>query len=590
MDDHTVQGSHGEKNKAGRPPRQSSFLNNITFTPLTKESRKQFRQSYENLVALANAQEALVQTRRMVWRDRGEPATELDSVEECFEHALRGGARAAGLGFGIRSGVNIFLLIFKVFRTPKSFRFSLIRHALLGPDSFKFAAMLGTFVTLYKLLLNTLPLFSSHLSDFSPPLLPWGAQTPVTPAGYDSDPNWSLLTPNNEKGPIKFNLGDEIENRSEERQIDPSKVKTKLSKQAKAHEIWIRKKGRRWHAALAGTIAGGLAVLWEKRERRLGIAQQMFVRGLQGSWNAFSAKKGINIPFGSVIVFSMCCGQIMYSWLLRPDTIPRSYSLWIGEAAKVLEPTVLVNRAFTRTGQPDPKNMQELIDWKFTTPSNRTKIAQAMALTVAGPIERRFSNCAETHPWLDSCTYVQIERFLEVFKWMFPIYGALHFVPALLFKRKEWAKDAPGMLWRNLLGTGRSSTFLGVFVIIYQTYFCMRSNLYDQLLRIQSNSPALKLFRSKIIGHKYTLWMVGALCGLSLFVEAPRRRAELAMYVMPKALESAWVTARGRGWVQGGGRVGETILCAAGMGMVMNDPQHLSGLVRRILYQFIGPN
>jgi hypothetical protein len=93
MDDRIAQGSHGDKDKAGRPPRQSSFLNNITFTPLTRESRKQFRQSYENLVALANAQEALVQTRRMVWRDRGEPATELNNVEECFEHALRGGAR-----------------------------------------------------------------------------------------------------------------------------------------------------------------------------------------------------------------------------------------------------------------------------------------------------------------------------------------------------------------------------------------------------------------------------------------------------------------------------------------------------------------
>lgn len=77
-----------------RPSRQSSFLNaTLNFTPLSHQSRKQFRQSYENLVALANAQEALTQTRRMVWRDRGEPAVELASVEEVFEHALRGGAR-----------------------------------------------------------------------------------------------------------------------------------------------------------------------------------------------------------------------------------------------------------------------------------------------------------------------------------------------------------------------------------------------------------------------------------------------------------------------------------------------------------------
>ncbi|KAG8786646.1 hypothetical protein FRC15_010986 [Serendipita sp. 397] len=573
---------------SGRPPRQSSFLN-LALTPLNRQS-KQLRQSYENLVALANAQEALKQTRRMVWRDRGEPAVELHSVEDCFEHAMRGGARAGGLGFGIRSGVNIFLLMFRIFRTPKSFRFSLIRHALLGPDSFKFAAMLGTFVTLYKLLLNALPLLiPAQLADFSPPM-PWGVNTPITPPGYDSDPNWSLMTPHAERG---FDL-ERGRSKMNEEEIDPANVKTKLSKQAKAHELLIRKKGRRWHAALAGAIAGGLAVLWEKQDRRLGIAQQLFVRGLQGSWNAFSEKKGIKIPFGSVIVFSMCCGQIMYSWLLRPDTIPRSYSTWISQASKVLEPTVLVNRGFARDGRADPKYMNELINWENTTQRNKTLISQAIEMTANGPIERRFGSCAEVHPWLDSCTYVQIERFLEVFKWMFPIYGALHFVPALLFKRKEWARDAPGMLWRNLLGTARSSTFLGVFVIIYQTYFCGRFNLYEFLVSLKSDSKALKVFRSKIMGHKYTLWMVGALCGLSLLVEAPRRRAELAMYVMPKALESAWIAARGRGWVQGGGRVGESLLCAVGMGMVMstyqNDPQHLSGLVRRMLYQFIGPN
>jgi hypothetical protein len=106
---------------------------------------------------------------------------------------------------------------------------------------------------------------------------------------------------------------------------------------------------------------------------------------------------------------------------------------------------------------------------------------------------------------------------------------------------------------------------------------------------------------------------------LSLFVEAERRRSELAMYVMPKALESAYAAARGKilGKYSPQRRaIGEAAFTAVAMGMVMvspflanalrgndkvltdpnlqstyqNDPQHLSGLVRRILYQFIGPN
>jgi len=86
--------------------------------------------------------------------------------------------------------------------------------------------MLGTFVTLYKLLLNALPLFTFPITDFSPPLLPWGAQTPATPAGYESDPNWSLMTPGYDKRRVKFDLGGTAGGNKEEvaEVVDPSTV------------------------------------------------------------------------------------------------------------------------------------------------------------------------------------------------------------------------------------------------------------------------------------------------------------------------------------------------------------------------------
>lgn len=96
--------------------------------------------SFDNLVALANDQETLRQTaRKLVWRDRGEPVTQLNDLEACLKHAALGGARksarvvrascsvahpvltgAGSLAFGIRSGVNLFLLLFRVFKSPKS--------------------------------------------------------------------------------------------------------------------------------------------------------------------------------------------------------------------------------------------------------------------------------------------------------------------------------------------------------------------------------------------------------------------------------------------------------------------------------------
>jgi hypothetical protein len=54
--------------------------------------------------------------------------------------------------------------------------------------------------------------------------------------------------------------------------------RTRLSLTTEAQLILIRKKTRRWHAALAGAVAGGLAIMFEKRSRRTVIGQQMFVR------------------------------------------------------------------------------------------------------------------------------------------------------------------------------------------------------------------------------------------------------------------------------------------------------------------------
>jgi len=47
--------------------------------------------SFDNLVALANHQERLKEARKIIWRDRGEPAAELSDIWECAEHAGRGG-------------------------------------------------------------------------------------------------------------------------------------------------------------------------------------------------------------------------------------------------------------------------------------------------------------------------------------------------------------------------------------------------------------------------------------------------------------------------------------------------------------------
>jgi hypothetical protein len=73
--------------RRGSPSRAPSYL---SFVP--RRSPAALRASFDNLVALADAQERLRgAARAAVWRDRGEPVKELRSLEECLKHAGRGG-------------------------------------------------------------------------------------------------------------------------------------------------------------------------------------------------------------------------------------------------------------------------------------------------------------------------------------------------------------------------------------------------------------------------------------------------------------------------------------------------------------------
>ncbi|KAF8549936.1 hypothetical protein OG21DRAFT_1488152 [Imleria badia] len=519
--------------------------------------------SFENLVALANHQERLREARKIIWRDRGEPAVELADVWECIEHAGRGGLRAGTIAFAIRAGLNLVLAMLRFGKVPKEMRFALIRHAIFGKDSFRFAATLGSFVSLYKAILNALPIVL--------PITP--SSPPPSPFEEDEEEQSGFVTP---------------------LEIPLSERQPRLSLSAQAHQQWVRKKTRRWHAVAAGAIAGGVAIMFEKRSRRLIIAQQLFVRGLQGSYNSFTLKRGIHVPHGDVLLFSLCCVQIVYALFSRPETLPRSYTTWLSKAAGAPITAIEMVRDLNRMGTFDVSHLDKILAREDLAPANRTAILARKALATATPPDfgPPYPPCGVVHPWIESCMAVPLPRLWTVFQWGFPIYGALHLIPLMLFKRNAFLSNPLRMLWKAAWGTIRSSAFLATFVATYQSWFCFKHYMYA-LLSSQKKVKIPQIILA-FFGSKYSYGLGGLLGALSLLIEEKRRRGELAMYVLPKGLESAWLTARGKGWVFRTGEFGEMILTAIGMGMVMstyqNEPQHLSGLVRRILYQFIGPN
>ncbi|KAJ7640754.1 hypothetical protein DFH06DRAFT_621402 [Mycena polygramma] len=518
--------------------------------------------SFENLVALANYQERIKGARKIVWRDKGQPVVDLATLRACLDHAGVGGL---SLAFIIRGVFNVFLALIKLRKVPRAQWLALIRRAIFGIDSWRFAAMLGTFAALYKFLINALPI-----------LLPT-----VRPSTQD------LSSPFPEDDEESLHSG--IATPGLQRRAP------RLSLSAHAQMVLVRKRTSRWHSALAGAISGSLAILWEKRSRRVVIAQQVFVRGLQGSYNSYSEKLGFHIPYGAVIVFSLACGQIIYAYFLRPDTLPKSYDRWIQEASKASPSSIVLNRKAVHEHVFDVPSLDLIMARPDVTPANLTSLLSLRQRALAGdPTLPHYAPCTVLHPMSDSCMGVALSRFIEVSRWMLPIYSALHFVPSLLLRWGMFRAKPRRFLTHASVGSLRSSAFLGAFVIIVQGTLCIRHKLYQGLMATPAARKLLSQRLMDVLISKGLFWIPGFMTGLALLIEDPRRRAELAMYVLPKGLESLWVLARGHGLIWHTGNWGEGVLTGVGMAMVMtiyqNDPQHLSGLVRKILYQFIGPN
>ncbi|KAI0298844.1 hypothetical protein BC826DRAFT_85166 [Russula brevipes] len=549
--------------------RESSYL---TFTP-----RRNAMASFDNLVVLANYEERLREARKIVWRDRGEPAVDVHDIHKCLVHGASGGLRAGAIAFAIRSGVNVVLLLARLKNLPKERRLSLIRRVLFGSDSFRTAAMLGSFVALYRIILNALPLLF-------PANIPLRENLRTLLA--------SLFSTKNEQDDFVVESPDSSSDHSPlpvqalSLHISPGERReARLSSSAQVHQTWVRKKTRRWHSVLAGAVAGAVAVSFEKRSRQSVIAQQLFVRGLQGSYNAYSEKYGFHIPHGGALVFVLACGQIIYAYHLSPHTLPKSYRRWLDHLIQAPREALSTHCSMVRRGTYDPVDVAQILARSDLHPDNATSVKQWRAALPP------YAPCAMSHPHVPRCLSVPQDRIFTVARWTLPVYGALHFVPLLFFKRAAFARAPARMALRTAWGTARSTFFLSLVVVICQGWFCGMQNAHRALA---ARRGAVSAWLLASVLSRPVHWIGGMASALPIFLEAKHRRGDLAMYVLPKALESAWITLRGRGLVLHVGKYGNPLLNAFAMGMVMstyqNDPQHLSGLVRRVLYQFIGPN
>ncbi|KAF9356513.1 hypothetical protein BGX26_005167 [Mortierella sp. AD094] len=326
----------------------------------------------------------------------------------------------------------------------------------------------------------------------------------------------------------------------------------------------------RINGAIAGAIAG-LSILIENHERRKTFAQQMFIRSMQGVYHAGKHRGQFSFRHGDALLFAVASAQVMYAYTMYPDTIPKEFFGFMVKTARVPAEALAINRNIVRGFPLDLKQVRALVD--------RYRPTKLTIETVSNlPENASVVPCAVLHPWIDSCKKNNMERFVQVTKEIFPVYATLNFVPLLVLRMKRLLKDPINVMSKTTFNTLRSSVFLAIFVAGYQTQICTHRNLLIAGLPLGNS--------------KYLYWLFGLVCaGVSIMVEQESRRAELAMYVAPKAAESLYKILYDKKLVKGV-KHWDVMMFSFAMSIIMSfyqkEQQVLSPFVTRLIYHVLG--
>ncbi|KAL0951178.1 hypothetical protein HGRIS_007909 [Hohenbuehelia grisea] len=310
------------------------------------------------------------------------------------------------------------------------------------------------------------------------------------------------------------------------------------------------------------------------------------------------------------LVFWACSARIMWCFFYQPDRLPRSYVKWIGSLANLDQRLILTLRAIKSgtwsyiCGSPihkqlltsyardlgypmvwgDPAALPAYGShsrpiWKSLNVHNRNGVGGLPCELVHGGTVRAFGLDA-------SCTVSVLVRGLQAFMKAIMIYIPAHFLPVLITRPKTLLRSHHFM--STLLGAVQSAGFLSAFVASYWAAVCFTRTVF--LARL------LPCVSHDFWDGPYGCIMAGCLaCGSSIWIENGRRRGEMALYVLPRAIRAclpdAWMKKGGKGVFKSIERIVFVLSFASLLTAAVHHPDSLRGLSRWALAFILkGPN
>lgn len=326
----------------------------------------------------------------------------------------------------------------------------------------------------------------------------------------------------------------------------------------------LRKKETPFNAILAGSVAGLSILALDDSNRRRTLALYLLARVAQCAYNSAKSKNkfhfwGSHWRHGDSLLFALSSAQVMYAFIMRPESLPKSYQEFIQKTGPVAKPVYKAVRDCCRGSPVDVASLSAYLSSRGVQDSVHLEEFPSII------------PCSIIHPNTQSCLAHNTNAASATFRKTFPLYFSLTFVPFVVLHLQKFMDTPARTCWLAVKGAVRSTTFLSAFVGIFQGVICLHRKVASK-------------------DHKLVYWISGGLAALSVLLEKKSRRSELALYVLPRAGDSLWYILVNRHLLPSIKNAEVALFCAC-MGGIMYYLDHepdtmapfLRGLIRRFL-------
>jgi len=251
---------------------------------------------------------------------------------------------------------------------------------------------------------------------------------------------------------------------------------------------------------------------------------------------------------GDTLMMCLSSGQVLYSWIMMPETLGSSYVSFLNKHGG--KPTWVV------------KALRHIVE--ANRAGGRVELERALPAGVGQPGGRRGWLRARTifpvllqeghNFWTHGLTFLA-----EAYRRSLPVYLPVYFVPALLIHRKSFFNRDLELLKKTFHGVARSSLFLASF--------CTLAWQGAMMTTVVSSG----LFGRRSINGVW-LYLTTMIPGLATLLEKKSRRMELAVYVASRAVES-WANCMDEwGWIPAGARIRrlDVVMYTAASALIMH--------------------